>query len=58
MKKPIEETKVVNEYVHKLLRKMQKENCPSLHKLQPLEALELARAAAQQQQLRVTQLIQ
>jgi len=37
---------------------MHKENCPLLHKLQPLEALELARAAAQQQQLRVMQLIQ
>ena len=58
MKKPSQQPAQLAQRIARLIRKLQKENNPTAHKLQPLDALHLARTAAQQQQLRVIQLIQ
>lgn len=58
MKKPVAQQEPVTYPMAKLIFKIQKENTPVSTKLQPMDALQLARTAAQHQQLRVTKLIQ
>lgn len=58
MKKPIVAHSTTSRPQAKLIFKLHKENIPSLSKMQAIDPLQLVRTAAEQQQIRVAQLIQ
>ena len=58
MKKPTVSSGRVPHLITKLISKYQKENDPFAHRTAALDPLELVKAAAQNQQMRVVQLIQ